>query len=187
MLEARRPADQEKRLYIIALTANAIIGERELCLAAGMDAYLTKPFTVSELRTAILRTPSQGLGAQTCSAQMTRLDLLAKELDPESVAQMAADFLEDLGPRFVAMEQLVAEANQAELERSAHSLRGVSSTFGLNELSAQYGEIETAAEVGNFDKVRQCMTTLIPAMDAAAHTLRDWLMQKATNAERNEI
>ena len=187
LLEARRPADQEKRLYIIALTANAIIGERELCLAAGMDAYLTKPFTVSELRTAILRTPSQGLGAQTCSAQMTRLDLLARELDPESVAQMAADFLEDLGPRFVAMEQLVAEANQAELERSAHSLRGVSSTFGLNELSAQYLEIETAAEVGNFDKVRQCMTTLSPAMDAAAHTLRDWLMQKATNAERNEI
>jgi PAS domain S-box-containing protein len=50
-----------KRPYIIAMTANAMQGDREMCLAAGMNDYVTKPIRVDELSEALLKTPSRHL------------------------------------------------------------------------------------------------------------------------------
>jgi CheY-like chemotaxis protein len=49
----------EKRPRIVAMTANAMQGDREMCLAAGMDDYITKPIRVDQLVQALMRVPAR--------------------------------------------------------------------------------------------------------------------------------
>ena len=55
--EAARAKGEGQRVRIIALTANALTGDRERCLAAGMDGYISKPFTVRQLSEALSLQP----------------------------------------------------------------------------------------------------------------------------------
>lgn len=65
----RWEGDGRRRVPIIALTAHALVGNREQCLAAGMDAYVTKPIQADELRRAITNLTGSGHGAQAaCGA-----------------------------------------------------------------------------------------------------------------------
>ena len=54
--------DPDRRLHIVAMTANAMAGDRELCIAAGMNDYVSKPIRPPELAEALARTPSPSAG-----------------------------------------------------------------------------------------------------------------------------
>jgi CheY-like chemotaxis protein len=60
-LNAEFPPDRRPR--IVAMTANAVAGDREMCMEAGMDDYVAKPIRVDALTAALLATPSQGTSA----------------------------------------------------------------------------------------------------------------------------
>ncbi len=165
----KKPA---RRVRIIALTANALVGERERCLAAGVDEYLSKPFTGRQLYQSLLAAmpPAAGDGFDP-----SRLEQLRDELDRESVKGMVKDFAGELSARTAEIQRLAAEGLWTELERAAHSLKGLCTTFGLPVLAATFLNIEDSAEANDPPRVQTALVNLPVQTESAVRQLRDWL------------
>jgi len=173
-----------RRVRIIALTANALVGERERCLAAGMDDYISKPFTTQQLYRALLAAvpgPSAGgpstAGAAPAAAGFNPalLEELCDELERAAVVDMVGDFLAEFPTRLKDMHALHEARKWPELERAAHSLKGLAALFGFQKLSEYFLALEDGAGAADADRVKAALTGLDEPAAAAAQQLRGWL------------
>ena len=119
------------RLPIVAMTAHAAPGDKEKCLAAGMDDHLTKPVRLRDLVASLSR-----WGSPVDPAVHARAAALVGEAAP----RWKNDYLKDA--RLLLLELRTAEG--AGFERAAHTLKGSSSSFGALRLSALCARIEAA-------------------------------------------
>jgi CheY-like chemotaxis protein/HPt (histidine-containing phosphotransfer) domain-containing protein len=164
-LEAARRICQhwppEKRPRIIAMTGNALTGDREKCLAAGMDDYISKPVRIAELQTALERWgPGRAKHSDTTfvsrAKALTRDQLLDQNIlaelrdmppvDGVSMLRELVDlFLEGAPKRIAQIGESLTDSNQ--LTFHAHALRSMSMNLGarrLVELAQQLEEIGRA-------------------------------------------
>jgi HPt (histidine-containing phosphotransfer) domain-containing protein len=88
---------------------------------------------------------------------------------------MAGDFLKELPERLNDIRRYHAENLWPELERAAHSLKGLCLMFGLQSLSAAFLAIEDAAEAQDTRQVQARLAGLSAQAESAARRLRDWL------------
>jgi len=181
---ARNPLSP-KRVRVIALTANALKGDRERCLAAGMDGYISKPFTSQQLSHALeqrsggLKLPSSDT-TQLRSPALTGFDpkrpaQLCAELGDEGMLAIIEDFLKDLPERARKMESLAVAGKVKELARLAHSLQGIGLSVGMNGFSAKLRALENAANAGDHPAVAQLMRSLPADVEQSISELRGWL------------
>ena len=169
-----------RRVRIIALTANALVGERERCLAAGMDDYIAKPFTAQQLYTALLAAvPPTGASENAVdNFNPAKLEQLCSELDRAPVMEMAGDFLNEFDGRITEIKNFAGAKNWEELERAAHSMKGLAALFGFQKLSESFLAIEDGAEAKDAERVAAALKPLDPLAAAAARQLRGWLEGK---------
>ena len=183
--EAERSTPSAKRVRIIALTANALKGDRERCLAAGMDGYISKPFTSQQLSDALEqrgtrpgktppRPPKPMPQAEGCFDPQRPAQLCA-ELGDEGVRAIIEDFLKDLPERIREIGTLNSAGRRNDVSRLAHSLRGISLSVGLVQLAEQLREIEDAAGSVEETRLPQLLQVLPGSSNQAQIELRQWL------------
>jgi signal transduction histidine kinase/CheY-like chemotaxis protein/HPt (histidine-containing phosphotransfer) domain-containing protein len=179
--EASRPPSENASVKIVALTANALTGERERCLAAGMDDYLTKPFTLNQLGQVLSnaasasRTQANASPPAVAILNKAHLAQLCSELDAQVVKEILGDFASDLPKSVAELKQFTQIRNWAETERIAHSLKGVSASFGLELLTATFNRMEQAAAENDGLKAQRSLAELEPLGMLAQKALKQWL------------
>jgi len=189
---AIRAGVRAHRVPIIALTANVMEGNRERCLAAGMDDFLGKPYSLGQLHAVLRRwmgavadtapaddNPPAAAAAQAADeeAAIDRGFLEQfRELDPAGGLALAERivgvYLDSCGKTFAQIEEAAAAGDGEGLRRAAHSLKSSSGNVGAKPLYALLRELEGLGRDGDIEAARARLDDLRRAFARACAELR---------------
>jgi PAS domain S-box-containing protein len=158
------------RLPIVAMTASAMKGDRERCLEAGMDDYVSKPVTPEELERVLRRwvgapaAPAERAAAEPPSSgdlldEVIVASLMSVDDDGTLMDEVVATFLKIAPVRLAAIRK-AAKGNPAQLERTAHSFLGSCGNLGCRRMADLCGRLEVLGRSGSTEGAPALVRTL---------------------------
>ncbi len=160
-----KPAE---RPVIVAMTADAMEGDREKCIEAGMDDYITKPIHLDVVYKLLEKWGSRKAAGQARNVQpiaeadilsriMKRLTNLGIDSDPDFVEDLIASYLSYATNQLSHLRTSLERGNADDVQFAAHSLRGSSLNLSLIELASLCQIIENKSRENNLDGLLDMM------------------------------
>jgi PAS domain S-box-containing protein len=172
-----------RRMPIVAMTASAMKGDRERCLEAGMDDYVSKPVTPDDLARVLQRWVSPSAPALE-AAQAARAEPVAGDLLDETTIQSLLSVDEDgslmdevvaaylrIAPVRLAALRKAAKGNPSQLERTAHSFLGSCGNLGCRRMADLCARLEVLGRSGSTEGAAE----LVRALEAEYAAVRPQL------------
>ncbi|HWN57657.1 MAG TPA: response regulator [Methylomirabilota bacterium] len=164
---------------IIGVTANALNDDRQKCLDAGMDGYLSKPLLMEALAATLARwlavsggDNSKRVAAPSGAPDVSAIDMRAiaefanrDEAGEDFIANIIAVFLADMGERVGAAGLQVSAHDNAGLAATAHAIKGSSGHFGAAHLMKLCAAIEDQVRKGKTDGIDAAVNSMIAEME----------------------
>jgi signal transduction histidine kinase/DNA-binding NarL/FixJ family response regulator len=156
----------DARQPIVAMTANAMPGDHERCLAAGMDDYLVKPVKPETLLEMLRRLAPQPPEAPT-SIDMARLNRTLGE-DADFQREMIGLYLATTRPLLERAASAQSARDAGACRRAAHEIKGASAYIAATAMTGYARELEQAAAAGDWKNVEHKLIRMESALDDVA-------------------
>ncbi len=166
LIRARTPVDRQP--HIIAMTANALEGDRERYLASGMNDYISKPVTLEQLKhslqkvilrrelTSSHRSKKMPANVENAPARPSSIDTAAlranlPEGEPDLLAELINLLKQETPKHLQAIREAIRQGDGEQLRKSAHTLKGSALTVGAVQLAELCKQMEARGKEGRLN------------------------------------
>jgi HPt (histidine-containing phosphotransfer) domain-containing protein len=169
-----------RRPVVIAMTANAMKEDKQMCLDAGMDDYLTKPVMKEDLAamlehwgSIIVRVKQTNFSLVDLPIDWERLHQLS-ENNPEFETELLQIFVEDMQARIEVIKIAIAALDFEQLALQAHQIKGASANMGVTNMHQAAEKLEQLAHY----QERRGSNNLISELEEFVERIQEFLMIK---------